>query len=216
MSAKPQQKRMTVAEYLAHERAATYKSDFIDGRLYPVHNPYGPPDPTGMAGGSREHNLVKDNLAGELFGLLKPCGCTIHVSDQRVRVSPSGRYTYPDIVIVCDPPEYAGDDRDALTNPQIVIEVLSNSTERYDRGLKFAEYQRQPTIREIVLVAQGRVRAERYVRQPDGTWTYQAFDNQVGHFELATVPVRIPMSDVYRGVDLAAYAPPPEIEPDAD
>jgi Uma2 family endonuclease len=212
MSAKPQPKLMTVAEYLAHERQAEFKSDFIDGRLYPVHNPFGPADPSAMAGATREHNRVKDNLAGELFGRLKECGCEQFVSDQRVRVSPTGRYAYPDIVIVCDAPQYAPDDRDALLNAQVVIEVLSDSTERYDRGLKFAGYRQQASIREVIFLAQAQPRVERYIRQPDGTWLLTVFDDPAGVFELGTVPARVPMADVYRGVDFTQYVPPPPVE----
>jgi Uma2 family endonuclease len=212
MSAKPEPKRMTVAEYLAHERVAEYKSDFIDGRLYPVHDPFGPPDAAAMAGASREHNRVKDNLVGELYAQLRTCGCQSFSSDQRVRVSPTGRFNYPDIVIVCDPPRYAADDRDALVNAQVVIEILSPSTESYDRGLKFAGYRRQPSIREVVFVAQAEPRVERFVRQPDGTWVLTVFDDPAGEITLASVPVRVLLADVYRGVDLPPNVPPPEIE----
>lgn len=203
MSAKPQTPLMTVAEYLAHERAAEYKSDYIDGRLYPVHDPYRRGDPKAMAGASREHNTVQSNLFGELFTRLKACGCRVCGSDQRVRVSPTGRYNYPDIVIVCEPPQYADDDRDALVNAQVVIEVLSDSTRQYDRRLKSAGYRQHPTIREIILVEQREVLVERYVRQPDGQWTYTAFTDLAADFEFATIPARVPMADIYRGVELA-------------
>jgi len=207
MSATPAPKRMTVAEYLAHERTAEYKSDFIDGRLYPVHNPLGLADPTAMAGASREHNRVKENLVGELFARLRACGCDSYSSDQRVRVSPTGRYNYPDIVIVCEPPQYAADDRDALVNAQIIIEVLSPSTEPYDRGLKFAGYRRQDSIREVVFVAQAHPRVERFVRQPDGTWVMTVFDDPAGEVAFSTIPVRVPLANVYRGVDLLSDEP---------
>ena len=131
-----------------------------------------------------------------------------------MRVSPTGRYNYPDIVIVCDPPQYAPDDRDALVNAQVIIEVLSDSTERYDRGLKFAGYQRQPTIREVLLVAQGHPHIDRFVRQPDGSWRLTVFDDAAGELALGTIPVRVPMADVYRGIDFSLYVPPPRIEPE--
>lgn len=202
MSAQPQTPLMTVAEYLAHERAAEYKSDYIDGRLYPVHDPYRRGDPAAMAGASREHNTVQSNLHGELFARLKACGCSVFGSDQRVRVSPTGRYNYPDLVIVCEPPQYADDDRDALVNAQVVIEVLSDSTRRYDRRLKSAGYRLHPTIREIILVEQDEVSVERFVRQPDGQWTHAAFTDLAADLNFATIPVTIPMADVYRGVPL--------------
>lgn len=200
MSAKPQTPLMTVAEYLAHERAAEYKSDYIDGRLYPVHDPYRRGDPKAMAGASREHNTVQSNLFGELFTRLKACGCRVCGSDQRVRVSPTGRYNYPDIVIVCEPPQYADDDRDAIVNAQVVIEVLSDSTRRYDRGLKFAGYRLQPSIREVVFVEQDEPSVERFVRQPDGTWSHVVFTGLAADLEFATIPAKVPMADVYRDV----------------
>lgn len=202
MSATPAPTRMTVAEYLAHERVAEHKSDFIEGRLYPVHNPLGLADPSAMAGASREHNRVKENLIVQLGMRLLGGPCTTFSSDQRVRVSPSGRFNYPDIVVVCDPPLYAADDRDALVNAQVIIEVLSPSTEPYDRGLKFAGYRRQSTIREVVFVAQAEPRVERFERQPDGSWRLTVFDDPAGELVFGTLPIRVPLADVYRGVEL--------------
>ena len=154
-----------------------------------------------MAGASREHNRIKENLIGELFGQLKACGCQTYSSDQRVRVSLSGWYNYLDIVIVCEPTQYAADDRDALLNAQVVIEVLSDSTERYDRGLKFAGYRQQASIREVVFVAQDAPQIERFVRQPDETWSLTAFEDVSDELAFSTVSATVPLADVYRGVD---------------
>jgi Uma2 family endonuclease len=156
-----------------------------------------------MAGASREHNRVKENLIVQLGRRFLDGPCQSFSSDQRVRLTESGMYAYPDIVIVCDPPEFADDDRDTLTNPQIVIEVLSPSTERYDRGFKFAQYQLRASVREVIFVSQDTPRVERYVRQADETWVLTVFADAAGEFALGTppVPVRVPLADVYRGVE---------------
>jgi Uma2 family endonuclease len=110
-------------------------------------------------------------------------------------------YVYPDIVAVCSQPEYATSDRDSLDNPQVIIEVLSPSTERYDRGFKFAQYQLQKSIREYILVAQDGVRIERFVRQPNDSWLLTVFADPAGEFTLDTIPVSVPMAAIYAGVE---------------
>lgn len=202
MSAAPK-KKLTEAEYLAIENAAEFKSEFYDGVMYPLHR-----DPvTNMAGASRPHNEVKENLIGELFARFRGGPCRTYSSDQRVRLTATGMYAYPDIVIVCGRPEIAPEDRHTIVNPQVVIEVLSPSTEGYDRGLKFGQYERQPTIREIILVAQDEPLVERYVRQESGDFLRTVFDDLTGGFALATVPARIPLADVYRGVEFPDPTP---------
>ena len=195
MSAVPKRK-MTADEYLVLERAAEFKSEFFDGVMYPMHQ-----DPlTGMAGASRIHNRVKENAIVELGGLFKRGPCQTYSSDQRVRLTETGMFAYPDIVIVCDPP-VVDSHLDTLLNPQVIVEVLSPSTEKYDRGFKFAMYQKQPTIREVVFMAQDRMRIERYVRQSDATWILTVFEDADADFALGTVEARVPLRDLYRGVD---------------
>lgn len=188
MTAAPK-KKLTAAEYLAIEREAPFKSEFFDGVMY------------AMAGASRFHNSIKDKIIGELYERLKGRGCESFSSNQRVQLTPTGQFVYPDIVLVCGPAEYSELDRDSLVNPQVVIEVLSPSTEGYDRGFKFTEYQLQPSIREYVLVSQDRMRVERFVRQPDESWLMTAFSDPAGEFSLKTVPVSIPMAAIYAGVE---------------
>jgi Uma2 family endonuclease len=103
--------------------------------------------------------------------------------------------------VVCDPPQFSQLDANALTNPHIVFEVMSPSTEGYDRGFKFAQYRQQRSLQEVIFVAQDQRRIERYVRQSDETWTLTTFDNPKGEFELGTISVRIPLARIYRGVD---------------
>jgi len=203
MSAVPKRK-LTEAEYLVVERAAEFKSEFYDGEMFPLQGPGGP---QGMAGASRQHCDLVSNLHFEIASRLRGTPCRTAVGDQRVRVDRTRIYTYPDLLIACGPRAFAPDDPDTLLNPQVVIEVLSPSTESYDRGGKFAHYQRLPSVREYVLVSQDRIRVERFVRQPDETWVLTTFDDPAGEFVLATVPVRVPLTDVYRDVELPD--PPP-------
>ena len=196
MSAIPK-KKLTEAEYLAIENAAEFKSEFYDGVMYPLHWD----GVTAMAGAKPVHNRIKENLIVALGAVFGDGPCQSYSSDQRVRLSDTGMYAYPDIVVICEPAECLAIDPNTLANPRIVIEVLSPSTERYDRGFKFAQYQQQRTLREIVLVAQDEVRVERYVRQPDGAWLPTEFLDPKGDFELGTVPGRIPLARIYRGVE---------------
>jgi Uma2 family endonuclease len=204
MSAVPKRK-LTEAEYLEIERAAEFKSEFYDGVMYPVQ---GPPEVLGMAGATFTHNRIKDNVHYELTSRLRGGPCQALSSDMRVKVRATGLQAYPDVVVFCGPPEF-GDARkqDVLLNPTVVVEVLSESTERYDRGTKFEHYRRIESLREYVLVAQDRVFVERFVRQPDGSWNLTEFTDPAGTFALATVPAEIPLADVYRGVELPESPP---------
>lgn len=183
-------KKMTASEYLAIERKAELKSEFYNGEMF------------AMAGASRQHNEIKENLIGELFTRLKGGKCRTYSSDQRVKIDRTGLYTYPDIVIVCSQVEFDPLDPDTLTNPQVVIEVLSKTTESYDRGTKFQHYKRLPSVKEYVLVNQDRVQVDRFVRQQDETWVMTTFDPPENNFTLVTVDVQIPLTDIYRGVKL--------------
>jgi Uma2 family endonuclease len=120
-----------------------------------------------------------------------------------VKVSHTGLYTYPDFLIVCGTPEFEpGENVDTLLNPQIIFEILSESTESYDRGTKFQNYRQLPSVREYILVSQDRILVERFVRQLDESWVLTEFNEAAEEFTLTTVPVRLPLADVYRGVEL--------------
>jgi Uma2 family endonuclease len=191
MSAIPK-KKLTEAEYLSLERTADFKSEFFNGEMF------------AMAGASREHNELKDNMIGEIFSRLKGGPCRTYSSDQRVKVSRTGLYTYPDLLIVCGTPEFEFDkDVDTLLNPQVIFEILSESTESYDRGAKFQQYWQVPSLREYVLVSQDKMLMERFVRQPDDSWLLTTFDDAAGDFTLATISVRVPLVDIYRGVEIS-------------
>jgi Uma2 family endonuclease len=194
MSAVPKRK-LTPAEYLAIEKTAEFKSEFFNGEMF------------AMAGASRPHNRVKENLAIEIGSRLKGGACQSFSSDQRVLVNRTGLYTYPDLLIVCGEVESTGDDEDTITNPRVIVEVLSPSTERYDRTTKFDHYQQIPSVQEYILVAQDAARCERYVRQADGTWGYTSFVGLEAVLALTSVPVQVPLADIYAGAEFPD--PPP-------
>jgi Uma2 family endonuclease len=191
-------KKLTEAEYLAIENAAPFKSDFFDGVMYPVHGG----GETAMAGANPLHNRIKENLVGELFSRFGDGPCQSYSSDQRVKLSETGRFAYPDIVIVCEPPVFMDSDPNTLANPQVVIEVLSPTTEEYDHGFKFAQYRLQSTIREVVFVSQDKIHVERHVRQADDSWLPATSDSPAADFSFGTLPVTIPVSRIYRGTGL--------------
>ena len=195
MSAVPK-KKYTEAEYLAIERAAEFKSEFYAGELFPLH---GPPGPLGMAGATYDHNRVKENLVGELHPQLKGGPCFTLSSDMKVKVEATGLLAYPDIMVVCGEPRFLDDKKDVLLNPAILVEVLSPSTQSYDRGAKFRHYQQIPSLQEIVLVAQDEPVCERFVRQPDGTWNLATATRLEDELVFVTVPARVRLGDIYAG-----------------
>lgn len=145
-------------EYLAQERSSPVKHAFLNGEIFE------------MAGGSREHSLIATNVAAELRAALRSSPCEVHGSDLRVYVPATGLFTYPDASIAC-PPQFLEDKRpDTLINPAVLVEVLSDTTEAYDRGEKFEHYRTIVSLTDYILIAQNRVLIERYTRQPDGGW----------------------------------------------
>lgn len=187
-------KKLTAQEYLAIERKAAFKSEFHNGEMF------------AMAGASWFHTIICDNLVAELAARFKGGPCRPASRDLRVLVDHTGLYVYPDVVVVCGEPTFADSELDTLTNPRVILEVLSESTEGYDRGTKFRHYRQVESLQVYVLVAQGEPRIEQFVRQADGTWNLQIFADPAGSFTLATVGATVPLADVYRGVTF----PPPE------
>jgi len=184
-------RQLSVDEYLELERLAPHKSEFYRGDMF------------AMAGASREHNTVKENLIGELYGRLKGLPCRTYSSDQRLHVDPTGLYTYPDILIVCGEPQYDAKDRDTITNPTAIIEVLSPSTEKYDRGAKFRQYQQLASLKEYILVSHDEPLCERFVRQDDGSWNLTSATGLTGSFTFQSLAVSIPMTDIFRDVEFS-------------
>ena len=177
-------------EYLAQERRAEYKSEYYRGEVF------------AMSGASFPHTLIKDNLARRVGNHLNGGPGRVVTSDLRVLVDATGLYTYPDVVIVCDEPHFEDAVFDTLLNPRVLIEVLSDSTEKYDRGAKFRQYQRIPSLEEFVLVSQDRPLLERFVRQADESWLVTSSAGLAAAFSFASVPVQVPLTEIYAGVQL--------------
>jgi Uma2 family endonuclease len=185
---------LTPLEYLARERKAEFRSGFYRGEMF------------AMAGASWEHTLIKDNTAHEARKQLDEGSCRVLTSDLRVKVDATGLYTYPDIIIVCDEPRFEDRILDTLLNPRCLMEVLSDSTEKYDRGAKFKHYRQVPSLQEYVLIAQDEALVERHVRQPNGDWLMTEFRGLEQTLALTSVPAKIALTDVYRGVEFPQNA----------
>lgn len=182
-------------EYLAFERGTDARHEYLDGHVY------------AMAGESIEHSRICVNVAGELRARLKGKPCEVLSPNMKVVTSPSGLFSYPDVVVVCGEPRFHDERRDVLTNPTVVFEVLSPSTEAYDRGEKFLRYRTQiATLREYVLVSQHRPLVEHYVRQPDGSWGYSSAGDLSGAIDLPSIDCRLPLSEIYDRVIFPAGA----------
>lgn len=153
--------RLTPEEYLALERSSGQRHEYADGEIF------------AMAGGTREHNLTTGNIHGELRLALMDRPCEVYTSDMRIKVAADGRYVYPDVAVTCEAPVFEDEVRDTLLNPKVIVEVLSDSTEAYDRGDKFALYQSIPSFQEYVLASQKEARIEHFRRVPDGSWIFR-------------------------------------------
>lgn len=194
MTAAPK-KVLTPEEYLAIERQAPYKSEFLNGKMF------------AMAGASRNHNAIKDNLAMEIGNRLKGGPCRTYSSGMRVKVIDTGRYTYPDITIVCGDAQLEDGQFDTLLNPRVIIEILSDSTECYCRGMKFRHYQRIESLQEYILVSQNEPVIDRFVRQSRWDWLSTTIVDLDKTLELMTVEVKLPLAEIYAGI---TFPPPPE------
>lgn len=183
---------LTPEEYLAVERRNEYKSEYIDGEMI------------AMVGASRRHNIISVNLTREISQQLRGRPCEIYVNDMRVRIASRREYayTYPDVAVVCGEPQFEDDHLDTLLNPTVLIEVLSESTERYDRGKKFSFYRTIESLAEYVLVAQDEYRIEQYVRQPDDRWLLSDHRRPEDSVELASVQCVLALREVYEKVSL--------------
>jgi Uma2 family endonuclease len=169
---------------LALERSASYKNEFDDGQIY------------AMTGASREHNLVSGNMYRDLSLQLKKRPCEAYINDMRVKAAEARSYHYPDIAIVCGTPQFEDVQVDTLLNPMLLIEVLSPSTEAYDRGGKFANYRKIPSLREYLLVAQDQPSIERYVRQGE-VWILSEATGLEASVPLESIDCVLSLREVY-------------------
>lgn len=184
----PQPSLLTPQEYLDLERKSEIRSEYIAGEMF------------AMSGASRRHGLIAGNFFRELSSQLRDKACEAHKSDLRVKVSPTGMYTYPDIVALCGEPEIEDEHVDTLLNPSVIIEVLSDSTEAYDRGEKFAHYRRIDSLREYVLVSQNKIRVEHYRRDGD-EWILSEVSGPEAILHLESIDCHVPVSTIYEKVE---------------
>jgi Uma2 family endonuclease len=175
---------VTPAQYLASERKATFRHEFVDGNV------------VAMSGASRSHNLLTGNLFRSISNQLQDRGCEAYVSDMRVCVSPTGLSTYPDVVVVCGEPQFQDSEVDTLLNPTVIVEVLSPSTEAYDRGKKFAHFRRLDSLHDYILVAQDRMCVERFTRQGD-EWLLAEFSRPEDVLRLDSIQCEMALSEIY-------------------
>lgn len=179
---------ITPEEYLRLERDATFKSEYVDGEIIP------------MAGASTNHNLIKENVAIQIGFHVRASGkgCRSMSSDQRVNVPTNSLYAYPDIVVVCGPNQYVDEQHDILTNPMLIVEVLSPGTAAFDRGDKFALYRHSATFREYVLIDSEKVRAEVFRKHEQGYWFLASeADKPDQHLDLASIDLSLTMAAIY-------------------
>lgn len=153
-----------------------------------------------MAGASQRHNLIAANVIRILGNQLLDRDCNVYPIDMRVKIPRINKYTYPDVAVVCGGDQFEDNQNDTLLNPVLIIEILSESTEAYDRGKTFEHYQSLESVREYVLIAQYPYRLERYVRQDDRTWTYTEFHSAEDVASLPTISCTLALKDVYAKV----------------
>ncbi len=179
------------AEYLAAERAALDKHEYYDGYVIQ------------MAGATREHNLITGNIAGELRAQLKGKPCETYSNDMRVRIPRKGRYTYPDVVVVCGEPQFLDDEFDTLLNPLLIVEVLSRSSRKYDFSEKFRDYRSIESFAEYLLVWQDDRDVNHFVKR-NTIWTIQEVGEQL---ELSSIGCVLTLDQIYERV---VFEPTPE------
>ncbi len=190
MSAIPKTK-ITPEEYLEMERKAEFRSEYFGGEIF------------AMAGAKRRHNQIVTNVSGLVWQQLKSKNCESYSSDMRVYVPETGLYTYPDLVVVCGEPQFQDDVFDTLLNPVLLIEVLSESTEGYDRGKKFQHYRSIESLQEYVLISQDEARIEKYVRHGDGFWFLSEAVGLDSKIEFAFIESKIALVEVYNKIDFS-------------
>jgi len=181
---------VTDDEYIERERRSETKNELIHSEI------------VAMAGASPKHNAIAANVTGTLRALLKQRRCLVFSSDQRVHVEATGLYTYADVTVACDGLRFHPKYPDTLRNPKVLVEVLSDSTEAYDRGAKFAHYRTLPSLQEYVLVSQHEPRIEHYLRLESGQWVLTAYEGEGAIAALPTLGCELPLSEVYDKVNL--------------
>ncbi|WP_296806089.1 Uma2 family endonuclease [Thiocapsa sp.] len=191
MSAAPQP-RLSFDDWLAIERTATdQRSEYLAGEVF------------AMAGGTEEHNLIVANMVRELGNQLKNRPCRVYPSDMKVHIAADDVGAYPDVMVICGERRFHDGRRDVVTNPVMIVEVLSDSTEAFDRGDKFRHYRNLQSLQAYLLLSQYRMQAELFLRQPDGTWSLSSYQDPSETIPLRIVEAELSLAEVYDKVELS-------------
>lgn len=180
------QPHMTETDYLTFEREHELRHEYLDGQI------------CAMSGASEEHNLITSTVHFLLYGHLRKRPCKVYQTDMRVKADKL--YTYPDLVVMCGEAQFMDDEFDTLLNPTLIIEVLSPSTERYDRGRKFEYYREISTLQEYVLIAQDKPHIERFLRENDGGWRYTDVKGLDARMTLTSIDFILSLAEVYEQI----------------
>lgn len=181
--------KMTTEEYLKFERASEIRHEYYDGEIF------------AMTGAKVNHNRIGSNINRFLGNQLADRSCDVFLSDMRVKIQGVDKYTYPDVVVVCGDLELEDEKFDTLLNPVVIIEILSNSTELYDRGEKFAHYRLIPSLQEYILISQYHCKVEKFIRGDDGIWRiFDPYTNIDTKIKLESIDCRLLLSEIYHRV----------------
>jgi Uma2 family endonuclease len=191
MSAQPHH-RMTPEEYLVFEEQSSEKHEYYGGQI------------VALAGGNQAHSIICSNLNALLHSQLRKRPCVIYTSDMKIRADQPRKYMYPDLAIVCGESQFEDPTRRVLLNPAVIIEVLSDSTEQYDRGKKFQYYRSIATVQEYILVAQDAKHIDHYRRQSENLWVLTSINGDDGVLELPTLECRLYLAEIYEKVPFDA------------
>ena len=190
----------TLAEYNALEQATGQRHEFYRNEVF------------AMAGGTGVHNDIAVNVTTLLRRLLRGKKCRPNALDMRLKIQATGLYTYPDVMITCDPIERVTElGIESQLNPRVIFEVLSKSTEAYDRGEKFYQYQTIPSLEAYVLISQSEARVDLFTRQAEGTWILKSLSGLEANLDLVSLGIELPLLEIYADVEFPPPEPPPQL-----
>ncbi len=188
MSIQPK-RRLSPEEYLEIERQAEYKSEYYNGEMF------------AFAGASENHVVITGNVSAIFHAQLKNKKCKVYSNDMRVKVSTTGLFTYPDVAVVCNQGKFEDEHRDTLLNPIVIVEVLSPSTENYDRGTKFEHYRTIDSLTDYLLVAHDKIHVEHYVRQSDRSWLFSEYKSAEDKIKIESIGCELLVAEIYEKVE---------------
>lgn len=190
MNTHPQEKtRMTPEAYLDFDRASDIKYEYFDGEI------------SAMTGAKKNHNLINTSLTVNLVNRIGNATCRVFSNDMRIKIESKSGYAYPDIAVACGNLEFEDNEFDTLTNPIVIIEILSDSTEAYDRGDKFAYYRAIPTLQEYILVSHNKCRVEQFTRKEGRMWSMLYYEDMGQIIKIESIDCDVPLSDIYQWVE---------------